>query len=311
MSAAAPTRFDELVSRYLDDALSDNDAAELAALLAEPPLAARFLEMTRLTSEIAGLLAAPVPEAAMVELVRTDIERILAGEPVAGGVRLRVLEKAQANASAPPRASALRPVPRRRKSVLRALAWAAVFFVCAGLSAVLFINRTHSFDAPTAASVEGEVRVAGLTAERLLTPGQSWQPDEKLISVGPNSAARLKFSDGSQLDFHGDTVAANESQKDGRRIVLERGSVQAAIKKQPTREPFIFRTPEADAVVVGTALRLLAGGHSTRLEVTEGEVRFQRRHDGAEIAVKAGHYALVTPNVPFIATPFHSNPHHQ
>src|SRR5712691_4937724 len=124
MSAAELTRFDELVSRYVDDALTDNDAAELLALLAKPLLAARFLEMTRLNSEIAGLLAAPVPDAAMVELVRTDIERILAGEPVAGGVRLRVLEKAQPNASTPPRASALRPVPRWRKPVLRALAWA-------------------------------------------------------------------------------------------------------------------------------------------------------------------------------------------
>jgi len=87
MSAADFSRFDELVSRYVDDALTADDAAELVALLAEPPLAARFLEMTRLNSEIAGLLAAPVPDTAMVEFVRTDIERILACEPAAGGVR--------------------------------------------------------------------------------------------------------------------------------------------------------------------------------------------------------------------------------
>src|SRR3989442_354369 len=111
MSAAELTRFDELVSRYVDDALTDNDAAELVALLAEPPLAARFLEMTRLNSEIAGLLAAPVPDAAMVELVRTDIEKILAGEPAAGGVRLRILEDVQSHVSGPPKVSAPRRVP--------------------------------------------------------------------------------------------------------------------------------------------------------------------------------------------------------
>src|SRR5712691_10838481 len=142
MSAGELTRFDELVSRYIDDALTDNDAAELLALLAEPPLAARFLEMTRLNSEIAGLLAAPVPDAAMVELVRTDIERILAGEPAAGGARLRILDRAQPHALTPPIASAPDPATRRSKPVLQMLAWAAVFFVFVGLLAVFLINRT-------------------------------------------------------------------------------------------------------------------------------------------------------------------------
>jgi ferric-dicitrate binding protein FerR (iron transport regulator) len=311
MSAAELSRFDELVSGYLDDTLKEADAAELVASLRDQVLAARFLEMTRLSSEIAGLLAAPVPDAAMVELVRTDIERMLAGEPAAGGVRLRILDQAQPHTSVPPIVSAPRPVPRERKPVLRALAWAAVFFVFAGLSSVFFINRTRPADAPTVASVQGEVRVVGRAGERVLTPGQSWQRDDKLMSVGPNSTARVKFSDGSQLDFYGDTVAVNESQKDGRRIELEHGSVQAAIRQQPARRPFIFATPEAEAVVVGTTLRLVAGNHSARLEVTEGEVRFRRRHDGVEVSVRVGHYALIGPNVPFVATPFHSAAHHQ
>lgn len=62
MSAAELSRLDELVSRYLDDALVDSDAVELVAWLAEPKAAARFLEMTRFNSELAGLLAAPVPD---------------------------------------------------------------------------------------------------------------------------------------------------------------------------------------------------------------------------------------------------------
>jgi hypothetical protein len=50
MSAPEFSRFDELVSRYLDDELAPAHAAELIALLSEPPLAARFLEMVRLNS---------------------------------------------------------------------------------------------------------------------------------------------------------------------------------------------------------------------------------------------------------------------
>ena len=80
MSATELSRFDELVSRYLDDELAPAHAGELLALLSEPSMAARFLEMVRLNSEIGGLLAAPVPDAAMVELVRTDLNKSLAGE---------------------------------------------------------------------------------------------------------------------------------------------------------------------------------------------------------------------------------------
>ena len=87
--------------------------------------------------------------------------------------------------------------------------------------------------------------------------------------------------------------------------------MQAALKRQPAGRPFVFVTPEAEATVVGTTLRLVSGSHHTRLEVIEGEVRFRRRHDGAEVAVKAGHYAFVAPNVPLIAAPFHLDPHHQ
>ena len=37
-------------------------------------------------------------------------------------------------------------------------------------------------------------------------------------------------------------------------------------------------TSETEAIIVGTILRFVTGGHHTRLDVTEGEVRFRRRH---------------------------------
>lgn len=53
----------------------------------------------------------------------------------------------------------------------------------------------------------------------------------------------------------------------------------------------------------------MADGHHTRLEVTEGVVQFHRWPDGAEITVKAAHYVVVAPNIPFTSTPFHPDPH--
>src|SRR5206468_10164023 len=129
MSAAEFSRFDDLVSRYLDDQLMAADAAELLALLAEPALAARFLETSRLNSEIAGLLAAPVPDAAMVELVRADIEKSLASADSPAGARLRIGERTRPIVATPPTVVPLHPMAPRRKPALRALAWAAVFLV--------------------------------------------------------------------------------------------------------------------------------------------------------------------------------------
>jgi len=309
MSATNPSPFEELVSRYLDGGLTDTDAAELVASLAEPALAVRFLEMTRLNSEIAGLLSAPVPDGAMVELVRMDIEKSLAAAPPSTGVRLRIAERTQSSAGAGPTVcSAPRPLPPRRKPVLRALAWAAMFLVFAG-AAIFFLNRTRLAEAPAVASVEGEVQLIGPNDEHPVTPGQSWQRSETLKTVGPKSTATVTFGDGSRLELGHNCIALNQSSKEGRRVELHHGTVQAALKKQPARRPFVFSTPEAEVIVVGTTLKLATGGHHTRLDVTEGEVRFRRRHDGAEVAVKAGYFAVVAPNVPLVAKPLHADPH--
>ena len=310
MSAAELARFEELLSRYLDDELTQADASELVVLLAEPQLAARFLEMMRLNSEIGGLLSAPVPDAAMVELVRADIEKSLAAAQQTRGVRLRIAERPEPASSTTATIPVAHPLPPKRGKALWRLAWAAVFVVFAGLATTLVVNRTPSADAPIVVSAQGEVRLEGPSGEHLLAPGESWLRDEKLRTAGPNSAATVNFRDGSQLDFSANVVAYNEPSKDARRMRLEHGTVQAALKKQPRQRPFVFMTPEAEAIVVGTTLRLIVGGHSTRLEVTEGTVRFRRRHDGAEIAVNAGHYAVVAPNVPLVATPFHPDLHH-
>ena len=303
MSAAELSRFDELVSCYLDATLADTDTAELLALLAEPPLAARFLEITRLNSEIAGLLAAPVPDAAMVELVQTDIARhLIDAEPV-HGLRLKIVERTDTTYSSPLTFRAPHPLPRRRAPVRRALAWAAVFLVFASLAAVWFVNRGGTADAVSVASVQGEVRLVGKVGERQLKPGQSWPRGETLKTVGAKSAVTLTFSDGTRLDLAGDSLAVNQSGANGQRVELEHGELQSAVKKQPPRQAFVFATPEAEAVVVGTALQISTDAHHTRLAVTEGQVLLKRRADGAEIMVRAGFHMLVGPINKLTANP--------
>ncbi len=298
------SRFDELVSRYLDEELAPADAAELVALLAEPVLAARFLEMTRLNSEIAGLLAAPVPDTAMVELVRTDLEPSFTHEPQPNRVHLRVVRPLQSSASAVRRATPTTNVSWRR------LAWAAAFIIFVGLAAAFLVHRTRWNDTPRSASVKGKVWLVGPTGERALTAGEPWRPHEELRTVGLNSTVTVRFHDGSQLVFGADTSAVNQSGKEEHRVALEHGLVQAIVQKQPAHHPFIFATPQAEAIVVGTTLRLLVESESTRLEVTEGKVRFRRQEGGDGVIVNAGEYASAEPDVPLEARPMADEPRH-
>lgn len=311
MNANGLSRFDELASRYLDGELPDADAAELLALLAEPSLATRFLEIARLNSEIAGILAAPVPDEAMVELVRTDIERTIANLPRAKDApQLRIVEPTPAAKSIRAEVPASRSVSREHRFGWSGLKWAAAFVILAGIAAMMFLKPSNFGNAPVIASAQGEVRLVGASGERVPTSGDSWQENETLKTVGRNSGVTLKLRDGSQLDFSNGAIAVKEPSVHGCRVTLEHGLLQATVKKHSVSAPFVFATPEAEARVVGTKLRLVASLHSTRLEVSEGEVGFRRRHDGKEITVKAGEYAVVAPNVPFIPRAIHADPHH-
>ena len=75
------------------------------------------------------------------------------------------------------------------------------------------------------------------------------------------------------------------------------------VTKQRQDQPLTFATPEAEAVVKGTALSLVTWPHHTRLVVTEGTVLLKRRGDGAEVLVNAGYHVLVAPRVKLVASP--------
>jgi len=292
MSAADFSHFDKLVSGYLDNALAERDADELLAMLEEPLLAARFLEATRLNSEIAGLLAAPVPDAAMVELVRADIEKHVNAARPARELHLEVVERPHAVPSSPPAIRDACRVPDRRRPSRRALAWAAVFLVFVGLAAGWLAYRGRTADSPSVASLRGEVRFVSTAGERVLKADEAWARGEKLKTIGVGSAVTVNFPDGSQIDFGSDSVAVNQSGAEGPRVELERGVVRSNVRKQPAGRPFVFATPEAEAIVIGTALEVSTDGHHTKLFVTEGQVLLKRRSDRAEIMVSAGFHVF-------------------
>jgi ferric-dicitrate binding protein FerR (iron transport regulator) len=293
MSSGELSRFDQLVSRYIDEELTPAEGTELVALLGDPPLARRFLEMTRVNSEIAGVVAAPVPDAAMVELVRGDIEKGLARES----------ESALEPPPARPGATAFRPVIRTKRPLWPKLAWAAVFVVVAALATILIVKQSGRRATPQVASLEGDVVLVGPAGERVANAGEPWRLGEELRTMGAESTVTLKFADGSQLAFAPHATAINDSSRTERRVRLERGQVEATIQSQPAKRPFVFTTPHAECVVVGTALRLVAEDRVTRLDVISGKVRFRRLTDGEEITVSSGEYAVAAPETSLTVRP--------
>jgi len=75
---------------------------------------------------------------------------------------------------------------------------------------------------------------------------------------------------------------------------LERGFLRADVARQPAGLPFLVRSRFAEVRVLGTRFDFWAEAESTRLEVTEGKVRFLRDGDSKGLDVGAGEKAAAT-----------------
>ncbi len=110
-------------------------------------------------------------------------------------------------------------------------------------------------------------------------------------TVGPASAAVLRFPDGTTIDLGGDTALDRVEEK---RVSIARGTASAVVPPQESGRPMVFTTPDGQATVLGTRLRLSVdaqGKGGTRLEVVEGKVQLQNLV-GKTVLVESGHFAV-------------------
>jgi ferric-dicitrate binding protein FerR (iron transport regulator) len=99
----------------------------------------------------------------------------------------------------------------------------------------------------------------------------------------PGEATKVDLAEGAEAVL-GDAA-------DGKRLELRAGRLRAVVAPQP--RPFVVRTAQAEARVLGTRFTL-AAGKETRLEVEEGRVRLVRASDAASVEVSAGQAAAST-----------------
>ncbi len=152
--------------------------------------------------------------------------------------------------------------------------------------------------------IRGQVFVLEGRSRSAAKPGSGLQSGRGIQTSGGDGLAVISLPDGTRIELGGDS-SASRIIDDGkeRRIVLERGVLEAEAARQPAHRPMIFETPHAEARILGTRLRLSADGASTRLEVREGRVRFIRLSDGKSVDVVSGQYAVVGPAHDFASRP--------
>ena len=144
--------------------------------------------------------------------------------------------------------------------------------------------------------VEGEVAVISAESRTAAAAKKSIMMGQGLETIGAASTVEISYPDGTRVKLEPGTLVKDiaDGDKKGKRLFLARGGLWASVRKQPADQPMTLNTPNGEARVLGTKLRLLFDEKgSTRLEVEEGKVRLKRLADGKSAEVSTGHFAVV------------------
>jgi outer membrane biosynthesis protein TonB len=145
--------------------------------------------------------------------------------------------------------------------------------------------------------VQGDVAVVTEAGRIAAKPGMELMPGQEILTGARSGYAVVKGTDGTRIDLSSDTalrIVSDLGSGSGRTFFVAKGVVAAAVAKQPPGQPMLFKSPNAEARVLGTRLVLDVAAESTRLEVREGKVRLTRIDDGAGVDVPAGSFAVAS-----------------
>jgi len=197
------------------------------------------------------------------------------------------------------------PAPRvgRRWKRLVAAA-AAVLVVGAGLA----YWGSGSPDVARLEEARGKVYLLLTDGEKVLvTAPKGLRAGQGIETEGPQSSALLRYPDSTRIDVGPATMlrAIDENAEGGKKAHVARGAVAADVSRQPEGRPMVFTTPQGNARVLGTSIRIVVDDGpkgSTRLEVKQGRVRLTRL-DGKGVDVLSGHFAVAAAGVELAAKP--------
>jgi len=153
--------------------------------------------------------------------------------------------------------------------------------------------------------VEGEAWAVSPGKRTALAAGHVLLPEQGL-DVGARGRLVLVYADETRLELGSGTKVRGLSDRPrkngvGKWLEVLEGQVLAKVTRQPAGRAMAIATPHAEALVLGTTLRLVVESGSTRLEVEEGRVRLKRLADGKTVEVSGGHFAVAAVGVDFAA----------
>jgi hypothetical protein len=174
---------------------------------------------------------------------------------------------------------------------------------------ILTVGLWAWFFGPTMGKpILAEVQGTGLRLERagqtlIATAGMSLSAGD-VLRASENGTATITFvPEKTRVSLNAGTELKLSSLLHGKRFELHLGKLEASVAPQRPFRPLVLNTPHADARVVGTHFILTVATNATRLDVTEGSVRFTRISDRRAVRVPAGSYAVAAPNYEFAALP--------
>jgi hypothetical protein len=145
------------------------------------------------------------------------------------------------------------------------------------------------------AKVERAERAELATAQgRIALKGGEEILEGQSLDVGVGGSAAILFPDRTRLEIGPESELGEFKVQGGKRIRVAKGTVLAEVAKQVKDQPMIFATPQGQATVLGTTLRILVDldpKKGTRVEVEEGKVEF-KESSGKAVIVESGHLAL-------------------
>lgn len=249
-------RQDELIAAYLDGTVTAAEEKELAAWMAGSPDHARvFVE-------------ACLREQQLTATVRASVRR-------------RSIEIAHQRAAASPSSS------RRSRAFRRLLPLAAAAVVAAGWMGWQVLH-------PQSVTAILSGRLNGVTVERAggKLPANAPQPlsEGDLIQTRTGGASMSFAGESTRFDLSADARVRVRSLRGRKEFQLLSGTVSADVAPQ-RRGAMLWLTDDARAEIVGTRFTLAAAGWFTRLDVSEGAVRFARHGDSETTLVKADQFA--------------------
>ncbi len=190
-----------------------------------------------------------------------------------------------------PRKFVAKKIPRRRRTKRFWLGAAAAVALAVTVSLVYLGWNARQNRVIVSETVGGVTLVRGETRQRISADTDVQQGDR--FETAADGRMAFRYGDGTTVELRNNTAAEFRFGL-GKEISVVQGNVAAAVAPQQFRRAMMFRTPTAEATVLGTKLELAVRQKTTRLDVSEGSVRLTRLADSQSVQVDADEYGLAT-----------------